>query len=47
MFYSAKISVTIGSKTKDELPEWVTLTPPISMNMRKRKKEKKKNLYFF
>ena len=24
MFYSAKMSVTMGSKTKDQLPKWVS-----------------------
>ena len=37
MFYSAEMSVTIGSKTKDQLPEWVSLTPLISMHRRKKK----------
>jgi hypothetical protein len=41
MFYSAKMSVTIGSKTKDQLPEWVSLTPPISVHRRKGRGGKK------
>jgi hypothetical protein len=43
MFYSAKMYVTIDSETKDPLPEWVSLTPPISMHRR----GGEKNNYFY